>query len=114
MYTSAISHQKCLCSSVACLGQAWVLAAAHVRDSVLAASKAALERMEACRKVFLRGRALALAQRMALYARDELNMSTLRIRVCLSPYVSWTALGQCYDWLCRRAAHACKLAVGLE
>ncbi|CAK0735069.1 hypothetical protein CVIRNUC_000523 [Coccomyxa viridis] len=54
--------------------------AARVRDSVLAASKAALERMEACRKVFLRGRALALAQRMALYARDELNMSTLRIR----------------------------------
>ena len=39
--------------------------------------------MEASRKVFLKGRALALAQRMALYARDELNMSTLRIRVRL-------------------------------
>jgi hypothetical protein len=42
---------------------------------------AALERMEAGRRVFLRGRALALAQRFALYARDELAMSTLRIRV---------------------------------
>lgn len=54
---------------------------------MLAASKVALERLEASRKVFLRGRAFALAQRMALYARDELNMSALRIRVgasCLS------------------------------
>ena len=54
---------------------------ARLRDGVLAASKVALERMEASRKVFLKGRALALAQRMALYARDELHMSTLRIRV---------------------------------
>jgi hypothetical protein len=56
-------------------------AAGRLRDSILAAAKVALERMEAGRKVFLKGRALALAQRMALYARDELNMSTLRIRV---------------------------------
>ena len=53
----------------------------RLRDSILAAAKVALERMEAGRKVFLKGRALALAQRMALYARDELKMSTLRIRV---------------------------------
>ena len=57
------------------------MGAARLRDGVLAASKVALERMEASRKVFLKGRALALAQRTALYARDELNMSTLRIRV---------------------------------
>lgn len=82
---------------MACLGQLIVLAVARVRDSVLAASKAALERMEACRKVFLRGRALALAQRMALYARDELNMSTLRIRVCPRPSECWTAHGQSND-----------------
>jgi hypothetical protein len=55
--------------------------AALQREAILAASKAALERMEGGRRVFLRGRALALAQRMALYARDELSMSTLRIRV---------------------------------
>ena len=79
------------------MGQLIVLAVARVRDSVLAASKAALERMEACRKVFLRGRALALAQRMALYARDELNMSTLRIRVCPRPSECWTAHGQSND-----------------
>ncbi len=55
------------------------------RDAVLAVAKTALERLEAGRRVFLRGRALALAQRFALYARDELAMSTLRIRVrCLS------------------------------
>ena len=82
---------------LACLGESWVLAAARVRDGVLAASKAALERMEACRKVFLRGRALALAQRMALYARDELNMSTLRIRVCPRPSECWTTLRQSND-----------------
>lgn len=59
------------------------LSVARLRDGILAASKVALERMEASRKVFLKGRALALAQRMALYARDELHMSTLRIRVRL-------------------------------
>lgn len=59
------------------------MGAARLRDNILAASKVALERMEASRKVFLKGRALALAQRAALYARDELNMSMLRIRVRL-------------------------------
>ena len=61
----------------------YLVGIARLRDGVLAASKVALERMEASRKVFLKGRALALAQRTALYARDELNMSTLRIRVSL-------------------------------
>ena len=56
-------------------------AAAKQREAVLAAAKASLERLEAGRRVFLKGRALALAQRMALYARDELAMSNLRIRV---------------------------------
>ncbi|CAL8467045.1 g6581 [Coccomyxa elongata] len=51
------------------------------RNALLAVAKTALERLEAGRRVFLRGRALALAQRFALYARDELAMSTLRIRV---------------------------------
>lgn len=58
-------------------------AAAKQREAVLAAARASLERLEAGRRVFLRGRALALAQRMALYARDELAMSNLRIRVRL-------------------------------
>ena len=57
-------------------------AAAKQREVVLAAARASLERLEAGRRVFLKGRALALAQRMALYARDELAMSNLRIRVC--------------------------------
>ncbi len=55
--------------------------AAGQRNALLAVAKTALERLEAGRRVFLRGRALALAQRFALYARDELAMSTLRIRV---------------------------------
>ncbi|EIE26712.1 hypothetical protein COCSUDRAFT_59229 [Coccomyxa subellipsoidea C-169] len=58
--------------------------AAAQREALLAAAKAALDRLEAGRRVFLRGRALALAQRFALYARDELAMSTLRIRVRVS------------------------------
>ena len=95
---------------LACLEYIWVLAAARVRDSVLAASKAALERMEACRKVFLRGRALALAQRMALYARDELNMSTLRIRVCPVPICildcPWTMLQDAMQRSCL-CMHTC-------
>ena len=97
-YICATSCHPFNCLRVGMLGAIWVLSTARVRDSVLAASKAALERMEACRKVFLRGRALALAQRMALYARDELNMSTLRIRVCPMPFDFWTALRWCRDW----------------
>lgn len=66
--------------------------AAADREALLAASKAALERMEEGRRVFLRGRALALAQRFALYARDELAMSTMRIRVLPFLHVSLDTL----------------------
>lgn len=58
-----------------------IVRAAAQRDALLAAAKTALGRLEAGRRVFLKGRALALQQRAALYARDELAMSTLRIRV---------------------------------
>ncbi|KAK9844148.1 hypothetical protein WJX81_006007 [Elliptochloris bilobata] len=56
-------------------------AAAARRDSVLAASKPALERLETERRLFVRGRSLALAQRFLLYAHDELAMAALRMRV---------------------------------
>ena len=85
-----------LCKRVVQQSYSWCYwVACRLRDSILAAAKVALERMEAGRKVFLKGRALALAQRMALYARDELNMSTLRIRVyslCLETVWSGHAL----------------------
>lgn len=38
---------------------------------------------QAQRRLFLRARALALAQRMLLYAHDELAMATMRLRLRL-------------------------------
>jgi hypothetical protein len=84
----------------------------------LAAAKAALERLEAGRRVFLKGRALALAQRAALYARDELAMSALRIRVRLRARTIKTAvqgspahgrylLQEDHKGLCAVRVHAC-------
>ena len=51
------------------------------REEILADAKAQLDRLEAQRKVFTKGRALSLAQRSLLYARDELEMSTMRMRL---------------------------------
>ena len=47
------------------------------------AGKAMLEWLEAERKLLLKGRALALAQRTLLYAADELAMARMRLRVRL-------------------------------
>ena len=56
------------------------------------AAAAQLDAMEATRKLFLRARALALAQRAKLYALDELEQCTMRLRrVCLASIPSLAA-----------------------
>ncbi|KAK9810177.1 hypothetical protein WJX72_006177 [[Myrmecia] bisecta] len=55
--------------------------AAAQRDAVLSAAKVGLEALEEQRRVFLRARALSLAQRSVLYARDEMEMATMRTRL---------------------------------
>ncbi|GBF99704.1 hypothetical protein Rsub_12416 [Raphidocelis subcapitata] len=50
---------------------------------LVAAGQAHLERLEGQRRLFLAARALALAQRMLLYAHDELAMATMRMRLRL-------------------------------
>lgn len=57
-------------------------AEAH-RDVVLTEGKVQLDRLEAMRKFFVKARALSLAQRELLYAKDELEMCTMRMRVRL-------------------------------
>ena len=47
------------------------------------AGKAALEWLEAERKLLVKGRELALAQRKLLYAADELAMASMRLRLRL-------------------------------
>ena len=47
----------------------------------MAQSKAHLEVLEAQRKLYLRSRALSLAQRGLLYAHDELDMSMMRMQL---------------------------------
>lgn len=47
------------------------------------AGKALLEWLESERKLLVRGRAFALAQRALLYAADELAMARMRLRVRL-------------------------------
>lgn len=55
--------------------------AAEVREEILAAGKRQLDRLEAMRKFFVKSRTLSLAQRELLYAKDELEMCTMRMRV---------------------------------
>ncbi len=43
--------------------------------------KAHLESLELQRKDYVRARAFAMAQRSSLYARDELEMAVMRIRI---------------------------------
>ena len=50
----------------------------------MAQGKAQLDRLEAMRKLFTKSRALSLAQRALLYAKDELEMCTMRMRVSIS------------------------------
>lgn len=47
----------------------------------MADGKAQLDRLESLRRFFVKSRALSLAQRELLYARDELEMCTMRMRV---------------------------------
>ena len=51
------------------------------RAEVVSQGKAQLDRLEAMRKLFTKSRALSLAQRALLYAKDELEMCTMRMRV---------------------------------
>ncbi|KAK9793457.1 hypothetical protein WJX73_010752 [Symbiochloris irregularis] len=53
------------------------------RSAALEAGKATLEWLEAERKLLIKGRALALAQRALLYAADEMAMARMRLRVRL-------------------------------
>ncbi|KAL0019181.1 hypothetical protein WJX77_000293 [Trebouxia sp. C0004] len=55
--------------------------AAAVREVLVAQSKAHLDLLEGQRKLFLRSRALSLAQRALLYAHDELDMSMMRMQL---------------------------------
>lgn len=58
------------------------------RADILAQGKAQLDRLEAMRKLFTKSRALSLAQRALLYAKDELEMCTMRMRVSSFPNFS--------------------------
>ncbi len=55
------------------------------KDALAAAGKAQLELLEAARRLYLKARAATLAQRAKLYALDELDMATMRLRcvICL-------------------------------
>ncbi|DBA99603.1 TPA: hypothetical protein ACH3X3_012177 [Trebouxia sp. C0006] len=55
--------------------------AAAAREVLVAQSKAHLDLLEGQRKLFLRSRALSLAQRALLYAHDELDMSMMRMQL---------------------------------
>ena len=57
--------------------------AAAQRDAIGTVAKDELERLEAGRRLFLAARRLAVAQRFALYAHDELAMATMRLRIRL-------------------------------
>ncbi len=58
-----------------------VYGAAAAREVLVAQSKAHLDLVEGQRKLFLRSRALSLAQRALLYAHDELDMSMMRMQL---------------------------------
>ncbi|KAK9841676.1 hypothetical protein WJX74_009916 [Apatococcus lobatus] len=51
------------------------------REEILQLGKAHLESLELQRKAYVKARAHAMAQRSSLYARDELEMSVMRLRV---------------------------------
>lgn len=51
---------------------------------MLEQGKAHLDRLEAMRKLFMKSRALSLSQRALVYAKDELEMCTMRMRVSYS------------------------------
>ncbi|KAK9861981.1 hypothetical protein WJX84_009317 [Apatococcus fuscideae] len=51
------------------------------REDILQMGKAHLESLELQRKDYVRARAFAMAQRSSLYARDELEMAVMRIRI---------------------------------
>ncbi len=55
--------------------------AAAAREVLVAQSKAHLDLLEGQRKLFLRSRAVSLAQRALLYAHDELDMSMMRMQL---------------------------------
>ena len=47
--------------------------------------KAHMERLAALRRLYIKCGALGLAQRALLYAKDELNMCTMRMRASAHP-----------------------------
>ena len=50
------------------------------KEALAAAGKAQLDLIESARKLYLKARAVTLAQRAKLYALDELDMATMRLR----------------------------------
>ncbi|GAB4820920.1 hypothetical protein N2152v2_007966 [Parachlorella kessleri] len=55
--------------------------AAARKEVLAAAGKAQLDLLESARKLYLKARAVTLAQRAKLYALDELDMATMRLRL---------------------------------
>ena len=73
----------------------YICCAARRRAELLRIGKAQLDRLESMRKLFTKSRALSLAQRALLYAKDELEMCTMRMRVrCLLGMI-WTPQMAC-------------------
>jgi E3 ubiquitin-protein ligase SHPRH len=60
-------------------------AVAEQRDLLVAAAKAQLDGLDAAKKEFMKVRAVALQQRLKLYALDELEMCVMRMQV-RAPY----------------------------
>lgn len=64
-----------------CASMTLLMAAAATRDVLVSQAKMHLEVLENQRKLYLRSRALSLAQRALLYAHDELDMSMMRMQI---------------------------------
>ena len=57
------------------------MCAAAAREALVSQAKAHLDVLEGQRKLYLRSRALSLAQRALLYAHDELDMSMMKMQL---------------------------------
>ena len=68
-------HLPCTCDVVLFYAGERVWRAAAQREAVLAASKPALERLETERRLFVRGRTLALAQVRVVLASLHVSLS---------------------------------------
>ena len=74
---------KILCQAMCLIGSENMVrvCAAEQRESLLAFSRTHFACFDAYKKLWLSARALSLMQRMLLYAKDELEMSTIRLQL---------------------------------